>query len=411
MTNLQRKITTALATGAVLANALVPMTFANTTGSTGGSTSLTISGNGSDSDSNIDVNRDNKTTVNQTNVADVRNNIDVDSDTGGNSASDNTGGDVQVRTGNASTNVEVNNLLNSNQLDVANCGGCAGDLDVVISGNGSDSDNDVDVDFDNDVRVNQTNVADVDNDVDVDADTGNNDVDDNTGGDVRVRTGDVSTDIRLSTIANANSARIGGSGDSDGGAVSAHILGNGSDSDNDIDLDFDSDIDLDQVNVADIDNDVDVDADSGDNDVEDNTGGDVVLRTGDIDASVIVDNMVNFNAANVEDCCFEDLTAKIAGNGSDSDNEIDYDLDNELDVDQVNTADLDNDLDVDGDTGDNDVDDNTGAVDAASDPALQTGNSDSNVEVSNTGGYNAYGDVELEFDWSDLLEWFHSLSN
>src|SRR5687768_11308617 len=105
MTNLQRKLTTAFATGAVLANAFVPMTFANTTGSTGGTTSLTISGNGSDSDSDIDVNRDNNTTVNQTNVANVDNNVNVSASTGGNSASDNTGGDVQLRTGNASTNV------------------------------------------------------------------------------------------------------------------------------------------------------------------------------------------------------------------------------------------------------------------------------------------------------------------
>jgi hypothetical protein len=46
MTNLQRKLTTALATGAVLANAFVPAAFANT--------SLVITGNGSDSESTAD---------------------------------------------------------------------------------------------------------------------------------------------------------------------------------------------------------------------------------------------------------------------------------------------------------------------------------------------------------------------
>jgi hypothetical protein len=402
MTNLQRKITTALATGAVLANAFVPAAFAS---------SITISGNGSDSNSTANVSSSNNTSVSQNNTANVTNTVNVSADTGNNSASDNTGGDVQVRTGDANTSVEVNNLLNSNVADVDNCGGCLGDFDVQISGNGSDSDNDVNLNLSNNVNLTQDNDAYVRNDVDVDADTGDNDVDDNTGGDVRVRTGDVNTDIRLSTVANANSARIGGNGDSEGGTVSAYILGNGSDSDNDIDLDFDNDITLSQNNDADIDNDVDVDADSGDNSASDNTGGDVLVRTGDIDTAVIVDNLVNFNAADVEDCCFEDLTAKIAGNGSDSDNEIDYNSDNDLDVDQDNDADLDNDLDVDGDTGDNDVDDNTGEWDGVSDPALQTGNSNSDIAVSNTGGYNAYGDVELEFDWSDLLEWFHSLSN
>ena len=403
MTNLQKKFTTALATGAVLANAFVPAAFA--------STDLTITGNGSNSDSDVNVTKTNNTVVTQNNTANVNNNVKVDANTGGNSASDNTGGDVKVRTGDANTDVTVKNMLNSNSADVANCGGCGEDVDVEISGNGTHSDNKADLDFKNNVELFQTNNADVKNKVDVDANSGDNDIDDNTGGDVTVRTGDVNTDVKIMTVANANSARIGGNGDSNGGEISAHILGNGSHSDNDIYLDFNSDILLTQANNADIENDVDVDADSGHNDVEDNTGGDTALLTGDIDTSVIVDNMVNFNAADVEDCCFGDLTAKIAGNGTDSDNKIDFDSENALVAFQNNDADLDNDTDVDGDTGDNDVDDNTGAYDAESDPYLQTGNSDSEVSVHNDGGMNVYGDVELGFDLSDLMDWFHSFAN
>jgi hypothetical protein len=119
--------------------------------------------------------------------------------------------------------------------------------------------------------------------------------------------------------------------------------------------------------------------------------------------------MVNFNAADIEDCCVGDLTAKIAGNGTDSDNTIDYEGGDQLTAFQNNVAGLNNDLDVDGDTGDNDVEDNTGAVDAASDPYLQTGNSDSDTSIHNQGGLNTFGNVDVEFDLSDLWGWFNSL--
>jgi len=401
MTNLQKKLATALATGAVLANAFVPAAFA--------ATDLTVSGNGSDSNSTVNVSSNNNTTVNQTNDANVTNNVNVTANTGNNSANDNTGGNVGVRTGDANTNVTVNNTLNSNQADVQNCG-CAGDTNVTVSGNGTHSDNDVNLSNGGNTRLTQNNTANVRNNVDVDANSGNNNINDNTGGNIRVRTGDINTDVNLSTTANANSARIGGANGGNGGTVSALILGNGSYSDNDVNLDLGGDTTVKQNNRANVRNDVDVDADSGYNDINDNTGGDIALLTGDVDATVVVDNMVNFNAADVEDCsCVSDLTAKIAGNGTGSDNDIRYTNDGDTKVTQDNNAHLNNDLDVNGDSGYNDLNDNTGAVDFASDPGVQTGNSDSNVDVSNTGGLNTYGNVDLSFDMGDLWSWFNSL--
>jgi len=402
MTNLQKKLTTALATGAVLANAFVPVAFA---------AELTISGNGSNSDSDINVNNNSDTTVAQTNTANVRNTVNVNADTGNNSASDNTGGDVRVRTGDANTDVNVKNILNSNVADVQNCGGCNLNYDLEVSGNGTRSDNKIDVDSDRNVALYQTNNADVDNNVDVNADSGSNDVNDNTGGDVTVRTGDIDTEVRLKTVANANSARIGGGSGSNAGGISARILGNGSESDNDIYLDFNSDVLLTQTNFADVDNHVDVDADTGYNDVNDNTGGSVALLTGDADATVVVDNMVNFNAADIDNCgCGDLLTAKIAGNGTHSDNKIDYDADKHLDTFQTNRGNLYNRLNVDGDTGDNDVEDNTGEWDGSSDPFLQTGDSGADVRVANEGGLNVFGNVAVELDWNDLWDWFNSLA-
>lgn len=407
MTKFQSKITTAFATGAVLLNALAPLTFAQT--------SLVISGNGTDSASTATVSTTNTTTVVQDNNANINNTVNVNSDTGNNSASDNTGGNVEIETGDATTDVTVTNMVNNNSATVDAC--CdSGDTEVLISGNGSDSANDVVLNRNNTVTLSQENDAHVNNHVDVDADTGDNDADDNTGGDVEITTGDVDTTIKLSTVANANSATIGG-GNGNGGTLSAWITGNGTDSDNDIDLDLANYVTLVQDNNANVDNHVDVDGDTGNNDADDNTGGEVYITTGDADATVEVDNMVNFNGADVDACgCLGDLEAKISGNGSDSDSTIGFDADNTLTAFQTNQADLDNDVDVDGDTGDNDADDNTGEVDADSDPSVTTGDTDTTVELQNAGNSNSFGqdfsdlleelDFDFEFDFSGLLSLF-----
>ncbi len=392
--NFKTRLATAIATGAVLLNALAPATFAY---------SLTISGNGDGSVNDATVSVSNTASVTQNNDADVDNNIDVDANTGDNEANDNVGGDVKVETGNATANVTAKTAVNVNQAAVNNC--CVGDATVNISGNGPDSDNDVDLTLDNSVDVDQDNDADVDNDVDVDADTGDNEANGNVGGSVKIDTGDTNSTVKLSTAANANSAVVGG-GDEEGGTVSAWITGNGEDSDNTIDLDLDNDVVVDQDNDADVENDVEVDGDTGDNEANDNVGGDVEILTGDADATVTVDTLVNFNGADVDGCgCLEDLEAKIAGNGPDSDNDITFDADSDLDVDQDNDADVDNDVDVDGDTGDNEANDNVGKVDAASDPSVDTGDSETTVGAHTAANANVFGgDLDFEWDWDDLLD-------
>ena len=412
------KFKTAIATGAVLLNAFAPMTYATT--------SLTISGNGSNSDSDVYVDSNNATVVNQSNSLKVNNNVDVKADTGNNSASDNTGGDVEVKTGDANTDVRIKTEGNVNQANVSSCD-CDSDTDVVISGNGTHSDNKVDLDRNNTTFVTQGNEAYVYNRVNVDATTGRNDADDNTGGDVRVKTGDANTDVRLYTTANVNSATVGG-GNGGGGDVSAYILGNGSHSDNDIYLDFNNAAVISQGNYADVHNRVRVDGDTGHNDADDNTGGEVSIDTGNTDAVVVADTMVNFNAADAGCGCVADVDAKIGGNGTDSDNKIDVDFGSrrhaQLTVDQWNDANVDNQLkDIDGDTGHNDADDNTGSVEGG-DPSIETGNADALVSVKTEGNHNIFGDLELgfdellggtnvhfTFDLGDLLGWLVSNTN
>jgi len=406
MTKFQTKLTTAFATGAVLLQALAPFAAAQTT--------LTITGNGSDSTNTTAVANTNVTTVVQSNTANINNNVSSSSNTGNNDANDNTGGDVNIDTGDATTDVSVTNVANSNAASVDNC--CQNDVDVTISGNGTGSTNDAALALTNTTTLFQTNEANVSNNVDADSHTGNNDANDNTDGNVRIDTGNAETSVTLSTLANANSARVGGGEGAGNGTISAIISGNGSHSDNSIALALLNDVVLTQDNVADVDNDVDADARTGDNDANDNTGGEVDIDTGNATTDVTVDTMVNFNGADLDNCaCLTDLEAKIAGNGTESENDITYAGTHLLTAFQENDADVDNSVDADSKTGYNDAEDNTGDVDADSDPSIDTGDAESTTELSTTGNSNTLGDsvlgdlfdeFDFDFDWSGLLGFF-----
>jgi hypothetical protein len=395
MNDLKKKVFSSLAAGALLLNLATPA-FAGIT--------LEISGNGSDSDSEIEFEQENEVEVTQTNVANVLNDVKVEANTGDNEAEDNTGGDVEIETGDAETTVSVANMLNSNTAEVDGC--CTGDIDVLIDGNGSDTDNEIELELENETEVTQANEANVWNYVDAESETGDNEAEDNTGGEVSIKTGDAETTVAVSTAANSNSAWVTGEGE--GGSLSAVISGNGSDSDNEIDLGgkhggIENTTEVSQGNLADILNDVEVDSDTGDNEAEDNTGGETEIETGDATADVTVDNMVNFNWADIDGCgCLEDVLAKIAGNGTDSDNEIEAELETEREVEQANDFDCkftEKDacasVDVELETGDNEAEDNTLG---GEDPAIDTGDAGASVEVSNSGNSNVYGEAP-EWEW------------
>lgn len=415
MTNLQRKVMTALTAGSVLVYSVAPVF---------GSTSLIISGNGSDSNNETQVQMTSQTTVVQNNNTSVKNDVDVESNTGDNKANDNTGGDVLIETGDSDVKVEVGNQLNSNVADVESCD-CETDTEVIIQGNGTGSDNDAALAQLSGTQVFQTNTARVDNDVDVDANTGKNEAEDNTGGSVVIDTGDSDVVVKTYTMANANSARIMGEGD--GSSVKLWIAENGSDSDNDIELLLERYALITQENLTSIENDIDVDSNTGKNDIDDSTGGIVAVLTGDSDIEAWVENMAGFNAADLGcDCMLEDILAKIWGNGTDTENRIAAKLDAVRDVFQDNVCGygympkpgeyslfgsnhhrgapcFDNDLDLEGQTGENELEDNTGSVEYG-DPVVDTGDSDVTVKVENAGGSNTFGSFELpeEWEWPDL---------
>lgn len=408
MNTLTKKIATAIAAGSLLFHLATPALAA---------TEIIISGNGSDSDNTATFNYTNKVNVTQRNNANILNNIKVDADTGHNDAEDNTGGDVGIETGDSTTTVSVSNTANSNTASVDSC--CLTDVNAEISGNGTDSDNDLRLGLKNEANLLQGNNAVVINSVDVDADTGRNDAEDNTGGEVSIKTGNAEVGVGLSTTLNANSALISGDG---GGSLAAIISGNGSDSDNDLDVDLKNEVNLTQGNRAFVLNDVYVDADTGRNDAEDNTGGDVEINTGDAEALVLVDNMANFNWADIDSCgCLEDILVKIAGNGSDSDNDLEVDITSGIAALQDNyfdcmgpVKDACADVELNLDTGENDAKDNTVGGD---DPTIETGDAEGAVNVENTANSNFLSmdgslelpnfEFEMDFEeaWSFFIGW------
>lgn len=279
---------------------------------------------------------------------------------------------------------------------------------IEISGNGADSVNDVDVAQANVTVVAQTNTADISNKVDADADTGNNNANRNTGGDVDIDTGDASTTVGISNTVNSNEAEVGCcTGDTE-----VLISGNGSESDNHVDVFNLNQKDVFQDNRARIVNYVDADADTGNNDANRNTGGNVSIDTGDASTRVDIDNMANFNFADLDCGCLLDLWAKIAGNGSDSDNHIRVWVEDVRQIFQDNDWSCGgklgrrirrqipcNNVDADADTGGNDANRNTG--DPEGDPSVETGNADTEVLIENAGNVNTVGvdgpDLELSF--------------
>ena len=354
------------------------------------------------------------TTVTQDNNADIDNHINISANTGENTANKNTGGAVEVKTGSADVTTSITNTANVNSADLGCCGGQS--VDTMISGNGADTENEVELDLTKTTTLTQDNNSDIENDVDVTAKTGKNEAEGTTGGSVLVDTGDVIVKTTLATTANANMASVTGGGE--GGGLSAWIKDNGADTENEIDLALANILTIEQDNFADVDNNVDVYATTGKNEAEKNTGGEVTVKTGDIDMTLGIDNEVNFNEANTDcGCLLGAQDFKIGKNGEDSENEIEADLTSQLIVSQDNSAasgELDNNVDVTAKTGMNEIEGSTGSVDG--DPVVETGAVDVDATIDNSGvNMNSLNgnphivlpDFEFSFDWEGFLAFFH----
>ncbi len=270
-----------------------------------------ISGNGADSTNNTSLNLGGNTVVAQGNESSIKNNIDASSKTGYNEANRNTGGDVEIFTGNALTQVEANTAANSNMAHVGGSGnGNGGGASLWITGNGVDTHNTIALNLGNDVLLQQYNDSYINNDVDASSKTGDNEANKNTGGNVGIDTGNAGTGVSIDNAANFNWADV----DCDCiTGVNAKISGNGFDSTNKIKAELGNDLNVFQDNgcgqnevsfffwnwnKCGTNNNVDAYSGTGGNDADTNTGtpdDDPSVFTGSSETLVGVENSGNSN--------------------------------------------------------------------------------------------------------------------
>lgn len=199
---LKSKLMSLVTIGTLVMSAFAPSAFAD----------VRISGNGSNSQNAVWFSQSNSANIQQRNNSTFTNNVGVWQNTGRNITSDNTGGDVSVRTGNASSQVDIQNIGGQNIADLSglSCGCISGIGNIKISGNGSGSRNIVNERINNSLRVNQNSFTNANNRVNVNQNTGKNDTNNNTfgQGDPFVSTGDVTSNIMIHNLGGSNELQV-----------------------------------------------------------------------------------------------------------------------------------------------------------------------------------------------------------
>lgn len=306
-------------------------------------------GSGSTNDAGIDT-RSNTASF-QNNDATIGNNLVLDSNSGDNSTSGNTGGDSTIKTGDANVSANVLTFANNNiagnviygvvniygdlvgdilfpeEMLTKNCCG-TGSTTVQNIGNGSGSDNTASIHTSDTDSTFQYNDATIENVLTLDTQTGNNTAGGNTGGNTKIETGNTTIDANVLNVANNNvnggnwwlvlvneagnwiGRIIGGEAGSNtmagsvgtefsvtpSGEITATNTGNGTGTSNTANISNNTSDTTVQTNTANIVNTLDLSANSGGNDASNNTGGDSTIKTGDAN---IIANMVNFVNNNI----------------------------------------------------------------------------------------------------------------
>lgn len=358
-----KKIATFVGAAALLAATLVPAIAVGN--SCGNSTT------GPGSNNTCSVTNSSNVTVNNVNDAEIRNTVTTTSNTGGNSASNNTLGG-SITTGNASQNSTVSSIANVNTTNVtAGFGGGAGNTGM-NSVTGPFSNNDAFITNSARVAVQNDNTASINNDVDATADTGNNRADNNTGP-ATIRTGSSWLSTLVGNHANDSLTNVAVSGAGAGG----NTVGNsttGPFSNNTASITNSANATINNVNDLQVNNNVGVRSRTGNNSASNNTlGGDIV--TGNATAGLGVSTEGNINTSGVA-VAFggfgNDASSNVTGPSSNNDafvtnaqNALVNNRNNKCsseDIQRIGCSNLGvfNDIDATSDAGNSDADNNTG---------------------------------------------------
>lgn len=199
MVKFSTRLTTAIATAAVILGAVAPAAMADTT--------VTIVGNGSHSSSTVNVSNTTTTNVVQQNISNVTTAVNSTANTGGNKANDNTGGNVTVISGMANSTVNVGVGGSSNTLNITpNMSGNT-TTNVTIAGNGHKSTSKVTLTNSNMLTVIQQNISNIVNAIVSQAKTGKNHANNNTGpGDTTVTSQDGTSNVTVNVTGSTNTS-------------------------------------------------------------------------------------------------------------------------------------------------------------------------------------------------------------
>jgi hypothetical protein len=260
---------------------------------------IAVTDNGSGSANEIVVNVQQETSVGQANEANVENQIDSETNTGGNTINQTTSDLATIDTGSISENVTVENSLNQSNT---NLGCCAQDTNVSVVNNGAGSENSVGVNIESSTSINIQNTAKVTNLIDGNANTGFNKIL-NTNGDSTIKTGNI---LVSGGIQNLPINVVDISGGSGGGDVNIFISSNAAGSTNQVLMSSLYSSEIAMSSLYDNINRVDWDLNTGENEIKYSNGESKIL-TGDIIFDFFVKNGP-INVSNLDwDCCNESI--------------------------------------------------------------------------------------------------------
>lgn len=230
-------------------------------------------------------------------------------------------------------------------------------INLSITGNGDSSQSQVVVNVDQNQSVQQSNQADIQNNVDSQANTGNNNASGNNGSEVNIETGDVnsSTDINNENI-NQNVAET----ECCPVQTDLTIKNNGSDSINSITSEIFNNVEINQTNYANIVNNAITNANTGQN-LANSNNGNVTIATGNITAVTNIENK-NININDDPQAVGGQISIFVGGNGTNSENYVNYLFQNNINVNEANYANILNNAVMNLNTGCNVADKNVGSV-------------------------------------------------
>ncbi len=277
-----------------------------------GSISVDVSNNGSDSQNTVAITTTATSEINQSNNTVVSNNISQQASSGSNAIVQNAGSDTaKITTGTDTLKTAGSTAVNNSTIVATDC--CSSTQKISVSGNGSSSENTVNA-ITNSVSSTHVNqIALVNSAISQVGNSGDNHIISN-GGAAEIQTGTVVGFDTTKTNLNQTNFRFPLSVTGD---MTISVKDNAADSQNKISVNILNSFIFLKNDIADVNQRVYANLNSGRNYLSGNLN-DVLIRTGDVNSVISVDNSP-INTGSTEVLCCEDGTPVNPGHGGSSD--------------------------------------------------------------------------------------------